>query len=272
MRKLMSRLLLGVSALLAQGCLYTAQHLNTGRVLAPGETAVGLGLGAGRFQEFTCPDGTYEDEDDRGFSRCYSGFGSEETTAKDVPPKIRTRPIPMASLAYRVGVRRQWGPLTGFEIGWHIEAPNSPVSVEFDAKAGLPTGKLPEDFAHSLSLGWGIGLWADNTWFAEYALSREYGPAVPFANFRLSYLATPLEAHYDFDETRQFRHEREWLFQTTWGGSLSIGEVAVLPDLITPFLTLTAPAAPTAVEGRIRREHWRAVAFQFGLGLEWRFP
>ncbi|MEO7424258.1 MAG: hypothetical protein ABI036_03665, partial [Fibrobacteria bacterium] len=180
------------AAFLETGCLYTTHHFNSGRLLEPGKTAVTFGVGTQQVYTESCPDGYYNDIRE-GNRLCrpdaYGGPVDQgeillyDTNA--IRPDLETMSIPKLSLSYRLGVRGQWGPFTGVELGWLVEAPTNPGTVEFDVKLGLPLDKRFRAH-HSLSAGWGVGMWADNSYFLEYAASRDLGAHSLYSNYRFT--------------------------------------------------------------------------------------
>ena len=59
----------------------------------------------------------------------------------------------------------------GLQLGIHLEAPTNPGTLEFNGLLGLPAPSL---FHQYVELGWGIGMWADNSLFAGYGLSWDF--------------------------------------------------------------------------------------------------
>jgi hypothetical protein len=273
-----ARLAIACVALHLGGCLYTTQHFNSGRLLEPGKTAVTFGLGREQVYSEHCPDG-YQSESHTGGTLCrdersYGGSGDPFDGAPPVydtaliAPAIGTIILPKFSLSYRLGVRGHWGPFTGVELGWLIEAPTNPGTVEFDLKLGLP---LAERFRaqHSLSAGWGVGMWADNSYFLEYAASRDLGPHALYANYRFTWLATqPADLDSSFDNWK-FTSHRRYVSQAAFGLYLKMPDWPVLPDYVTPQAIFTFPVvAPffTIAEDRLE-----PVLMNFNFGFGWNF-
>ena len=258
-------LCLALQALFLNGCLYTSHHFNTGRVLEPGNTSVTVGWGKARLYEKDCPDNSYGPVSvGRGSSFC-AVYGDTDR----VDPIVVATSIPKFSLGYRLGVRRDWGPFTGVELGWHIEVPTNPGSAEFDAKFGLPA---PDRYFHSLSGGWIIGSWTDNSVFGEYAASRIFGKGDPahslYASYRLTYLATqPADAVVEDSLSRRFDHRRRFAHQATAGILFRLPAIPVLPDFFSPQATVSLPVIP-AFDGPAPDEPF-LLDFNFGVG--WRF-
>jgi hypothetical protein len=264
-------------ALCLSGCLYTTQHFNTGRLLEPGETAVTLGMGRAHFYRADCPEGYYpsrsegrRDEVCRSEAFAWGGpFGGSGAASDTVRPLERVRETtPKLSLGYRLGVRKRWGPLTGIEIGWALEGPTNPATLEFDVKAGLPVPAGWKAF-HSLSAGWGVGAWVDNTWFAEYAAARPFfGECALFAGYRFSALATQPD---DFDSSSsagRFVRIPHYAHQIALGWYQHVPFIPVLPDHVVPALTLTLPVFRGADLRSVRPP---AYDLNFNVGIGWDF-
>jgi hypothetical protein len=262
------------------GCLYTTQHFNTGRLLEPGETAVTFGLGKAHYYREDCPDGYYGSYDGSGEvagtgtdktvcrkAYVYDGMAPAQPGADSVRPLERIREdIPKASLGYRLGVRKRWGPLTGIELGWNLEGPTNPISLEFDLKAGLP---MPSRWkaSHSLSAGWGVGAWVDNTWFAEYAAAREFGKSALFASYRYSALATQPENLDSSSRAGHFVRFPRSAHQFSLGWYQRVPALPVVPDYLVPEFTLTLPV----YRGDLRELRPPALDLNFNVGVGWDF-
>jgi hypothetical protein len=279
-RRLGAAILALVPAFCLTACLYTTQHFNTGRLLEPGETAITLGMGKAHSYREDCPEGYYasyeglDGETGKELTACrresyYAGGfpGPTQASSDSIRPLVRIRDdLPKASLGYRLGVRKQWGPLTGIEIGWTIEGPTNPVSLEFDLKAGLP---VPARWkvSHSLSAGWGVGAWVDNTWFAEYAAARSFGKSALFASYRYSALATQPENFDSSSRAGRFVRFPHYAQQVALGWYQRIPALPVIPDYAIPEFTLTLPV----YRGGLRETRPPAYDLNFNVGVGWDF-
>lgn len=265
-------------ACLLSGCLYSTQHFNTGRLLEPGQSSATLGAGTLRALEYGCAGGwnVYPFTDSTG-THCVvyrfegsAGSNGDFTQSIDTLDQERTWSIaPKASLGYRVGVSGKWGFFTGTEIGLHLEAPTNPVSGEFDLNLGLP---VPEGkpYHHSLSAGWGIGIWADNSWFLEYAFSRSWGGNDMFAGYRGTYLASQISDLDDSEGDRRFGSKRRFIHQADFGFKWILPDIPVVPDFIVPMAVLSYPLAPfhtDAVPDDVLDDH----LWDVSLGMGWQF-
>lgn len=279
-RRLGAACLAALAPLGLAGCLYTTQHFNTGRLLEPGETAVTLGLGKAHYYREDCPDGyygSYQARDgeagiERTVCRKEHFFGAGDPGQSQggpdsVRPLERMRDdLPKASIGYRLGVRKRWGPFTGIELGWTLEGPTNPVSLEFDLKAGLP---MPSRWkaSHSLSAGWGVGAWVDNTWFAEYAAARSFGKSALFASYRYSALATQPENIDSSARTGHFMRFPHYAQQVSLGWYQHVPALPVIPDYLAPEFTLTLPV----YRGELRELRPPAYDLNFNVGVGWDF-
>ncbi|HKP97908.1 MAG TPA: hypothetical protein VJ385_19385 [Fibrobacteria bacterium] len=269
-----------VSVFLLTGCLYSTHHFNTGRLLEPGRSSFTLGAGSSKTVSYGCPEDrtAYSYRDSTRTVRCVSvepgtmdtSKGQSVFTPKFLDQEISSSSSINGSLGYRLGVHGRLGPLTGMEIGLHLESPTNPVTGEFDLKLGLPA-PVDRPYHHSLSAGWGIGAWADNSWFLEYAASRAYGASDLFFNYRATYLASQFADLREAEDTRHFDSRRRLIHQAALGFKCILPEGAVLPDFIAPEAVLTYPLAPAgykaipdfALDDRV---------WGFNLGLGWSFP
>jgi len=161
------------------------------------------------------------------------------------------------------------GPFPGVEMGLHLESPTNPVSGEFDLQLGLPV-PAGRPYHHSLSAGWGIGIWADNSYFLEYAASRSWGGNEFFGNYRATYLASQLADLNGSVEARKFRLNRRLIHQSSLGFKWTLPEIPVVPDFIVPEVGLTYPLAPTGTDA-IPDWVLDDRAWDLSLGIGWHF-
>ena len=226
MRSFIKRSVFAAILLSLSSCLFTSQHFNTGKILLPGEKVNSYGLTRGPL--YFC-DGDLE-KDSKGHSHCVeyeSDWGVEHISESSVPS---------FSIGWRLGVRESWGPLTGVDFGYHIEFPGT---LDFDVRWGLPNFKIP-NFYHNVSTGWGIGAWADNNWFVEYAAGYELlGRYILYANFRETWLSTQfadltLNAKPEEDI---FKHARSFMHQLSVGTRVNF---AATSSLLPTYLHVNA--------------------------------
>lgn len=219
--------------------------------------------------------GGYEAKDSAG-THCFQpapvsdSIGNTTFRSDSVPHVHAWSSTFKGSLGYRLGVHGPFGPFAGAEIGLHLEGPTNPASAEFDLKAGLPLPKgLP--FHHSLSAGLGIGAWADNSYFGEYALSRAFGANDLFVNYRATYLASQLSDLDGSESRRHFKSRRRLIHQASLGFAWNLPDIPVLPDFIVPLVVLTYPLAPvgtgTPPPDYLLDDH----VWDFSVGMGWNF-
>jgi hypothetical protein len=195
-----------------------------------------------------------------------SSGGYREKTTERVLSSIRAI---SESLGYRLGIHGPMGPFPGLELGVHLEAPTNPVTGEFDLKLGLPVPEgLP--WRHALSAGWGIGAWADNSWFLEYAVSRAFGPYGVYFNYRGTRLATQYADMADPEKASRFSRAQRLIHQAALGFEWRLPDIPVVPDFLSPQVILTYPLAPAGTrpipEFVLDDRGWG-----FNLGLGWEF-
>ncbi len=269
-----------------QGCLYTSHHFNTGRLLAPGEHHWEFGIGQQNIVDYGCSEAAARDayaaldaeisklpnqtkaepfygepqgrveKDPQGKPNCLaeryvrpdSNDYDYARYTKSFPVTTQYSQLISASMGWRLGVREKWGPLTGVDLGWKLEAPTGPATLELDTRLGLPLPAGFSHWSHSLSLGWGIGAWADNSLFSEYALSRALGNYHPFVNARLTYLATQPSDLAVRQTFNRFDTYRRWVGQGMLGCEIILPDILLLPRRILPTVGLAYPAVPFTTE------------------------
>lgn len=264
-----------LSSFLLGGCLYTSHHFNSGRTLDPGNTAVTFGWGNLRYNEQGCDynQGYFEQPDSNGTIRCHRWRydGSPAMPGDTVAPTQTETKLPKFSMGYRLGVRKEWGPFTGVELGWHLEAPTNPGSAEFDLKLGLP-GSGSKRLHHSLSGGWIVGAWSDNSFFGEYAASRSFGSGDSahafYGSYRFTRLATQPEDAFNEDSlVFSFGSRTRFAHQATLGFHVRLPALPVLPDFLSPQVTVSSPRVPV-FESVLPED---PLLVDFNLGFGWRF-
>jgi hypothetical protein len=236
-------------------------HFNTGVLMPAGRSQTTLGVG--RQPQFTCAhyhtDSTVAehacDENDSGVER------------------VRKSDIFKGSFDYRLGLKDKWGPFPGAELEWHVEAPTSPVTMEFAMNLALPTGNpapTAASFHHKLGAGWGIGAWADNSFFLEYAASKSVGPPLFFSNLRGTYLATQIGDVLRDDFSKPLPSHRVLVFQAGGGIFLRLPDWPVAPDFLIPQVIVTLPQVP-AGDRKFKRADIPLAQWDMNLGFGWAF-
>jgi hypothetical protein len=247
--------------LLLTGCLYSVHHFNTG-VLMPAGRSQGT-LGVGRQPQWRCVH--YHTDSTVAQHACNENDSGVELARKS--------DIFKGSFNYRLGVKDQWGPFPGAEMEWHVEAPTGPVTMEFAMNLAMPTGNpapTAASFHHSLGAGWGIGAWADNSFFMEYAASKSAGRPLFFGNLRGTYLATQISDVLGDDFSKPLPSRRLLVFQAGLGVSFRLPDWPVAPDFIIPQLNVTLPQVP-AGDQRFKHNDIPWAQWDMNLGFGWGF-
>jgi len=213
-----------VSLWVWNGCLATTHHLNTGRILKPGEYHSTYAFSYSKRAICRYSGSSLIEKD--GAKICQldpsdSIYIYPEDSALEA---FKVEKIPSLSTQWRLGLWEKWGPFTGVDMGYSLEIPST---WEFDFRFGLKpfefmkTGSLP--WHHNFGLGWGIGLWADNTWYAEYGLGIPLlSNLCIYGNYRLNYLATQfadieLKDQEGNNQGSIFNHAKRILHQMNFG-------------------------------------------------------
>ena len=202
-------------------CNFTTQSYNTGKLLNPGETLAGIGVGKREYYSIKRRDTLKNNS---------QSFSYDTVRSKDLS----------LCLDYRLGVLRTCPLGKGIEIGFHLEGPNQfnpdttvssvgefkgPAVLEFDSRFGLNDLCLGKGlYHHNFSLGWTIGSWIDNGWFVEYAAGWEYKWLIPYTNIRAELLPTDPSGDDSLTESyTPFKYEkRSWTTRTATGVSIRL--------------------------------------------------
>ncbi len=251
------RILIGALVLPAflTGCLYSTQHFHTGLLLPAGESQATLGAGRQPLWRCSHPGG---DSTSSKVACDESGDGQE---------KISRSQMFKGSYDYRLGVRNQWGPFPGVELEWHFEVPTNPATMEFAMNVALPASA---GYHHKLGAGWGVGAWADNSLFAEYAVSRSLGNHLAFSNLRATWLATQIGDVLGEDFAKPFPSNQHWVFQSGMGFLYRLPAWRIVPDFIIPQVNLTLPTVP-AGEQKFRPLDIPLLQWDASLGVGWTY-
>jgi hypothetical protein len=243
------------------GCLYSVHHFNTGVLMPAGHGRATVGVG--RQPQWHCRN--YRTDSTLAAHACGENEESLET--------VRKSDIFKGSLNYRLGIKDRWGPFPGAEMEWHVEAPTGPVTMEFAMNLALPTGNpAPADasFHHKLGAGWGIGAWADNSFFLEYAASKRVGRPLFFSNLRATYLATQINEVLGGDFAEPLPSHRILVLQTGLGLVYRLPDWPVAPDFLIPQFLATWPQVP-AGDVKFARADIPAVQWDMSFGFGWAF-
>ncbi len=243
--------------LMLSSCL-TTQHYNNGKTLKSGKSVVVWGAGYHKYLKCTSRDyRVNETNQDRkpNTKKCLEAEGEEIDETYE----------PQVSRKFRLGVRDNWGPFPGLDIGYSFEALGG---VEFDGRLALPY--VIEELNHSISAGWVIGNWADNTLFMEYAFSKDFLATNLYINIRESYVATQT---YDLDidggEDDVFIHNQKWVTQLGFGMRYEGTRRFLLPNIFYAHGTITAPAF--SFVDRIEGDMKPVYQFSPSVGVGWTY-
>lgn len=244
-----------LAAAMLSGCLYSTHNFSTGNLLPAGRSETTVGVGRQPYWRCSHPD-----DDTTGVRHACDEDGTGEET-------IRKSDVPKGSLDYRLGVRNAWGPFPGVELKWHLEVPTNPATMSFAMNLALPAGAA---FKHAVGAGWGIGAWADNSFFLEYAVSRKLGIPLLFANLRATWLATQIGEVLGEDFAKPFPSNQHFVFQAGMGLVIRLGDWILLPDFVLPHFSLTFPQVPPG-DRRFKPEDIPSSQWDANLGFGWTF-
>jgi hypothetical protein len=228
-------------ALFVAGCNFTSQSYNYGKLLDPGATLVTVGAGSRKFYAVRWQD-TLQD--------------SVMSYRKDTTIHSRLS----LCLDYRLGVLRKLPFGQGLEVGFHLEGPVQynptdsiaktgeylgPMALELDCRLGIKDFSLGKGiFHHNVAVGWTIGEWIDNGWYAEYAAGWEYQWLTPYVDFRAELLATDPTSDDSLTESyTPFKYEkRSWTTRTAAGVAIRLPHISfLLPDYVSPEVSFICP-------------------------------
>jgi hypothetical protein len=244
------------SASVLSGCLYSTQHLHTGLLMPAGKTQATLA--AGRQPLWKCSRSEADSLSPK-IACDENGDGGE---------KISQSGIFKGSVDYRLGVRDSWGPFPGVEMEWHFEVPTNPATMEFALNLAVPSPSRA--FHHKIGAGWGVGAWADDSFFAEYAASIGLGTHLCFGNLRATYLATQIGDVLGEDFAKPFPSNQHWVFQSAAGILYRLPDWIIVPDFIIPQINLTLPTVP-AGEQKFRPADIPLFQWDATFGFGWEF-
>ena len=240
-------------ACVLSGCLYSVHHFNTGETLGAGKSEATLG--AGRQPLWSCSPAP----PDTGSVRLAcneDGSGTE---------KVSESFLFKGSVDYRLGIKNNLGPFPGVELEWHVEGPSNPATMEFGLNLGLPS---PTSFRHKLGAGWGIGAWADNSFYLEYALSKNWGRTLAFGNARVTWLATQIGDVMSQNFADPLPSRQRLVLQSGLGLRFRLPNWKVVPDFVIPQVNLTWPQVPSGDQS-FRGQDIPPLQWDANLGLGW---
>jgi hypothetical protein len=220
-------------------CNFATTSFNLGKLLLPGESM--FTVSAGKTSSYTL------DRQEDWVRDPNTGIGKLDTLND-----TSTYFGPSAAIDYRLGVLSKYPFGKGVEIGFLIEYPvqmsryRAPPLLQFDARLGLPMMDLGRmAYHHNMDIGWIVGGWVDNGWFAEYAAGIEIGKVIPYGNVRIT--RTPTDIFNDeedvFEDEFLMHHNRRWNVRGCLGVSLQLPRWPIVPDFIVPEFAVLYPNA-----------------------------
>lgn len=276
----------GLAGCLLQGCLSTWIRMEDGTVLAPGRSDFSIALGSVPRTTYDCGQG-YVGKDSTGRFACeewyfreryqelyydsasqtyQGGYYTYDGGRNHFDPRVDVDREFHVALNWKLGVLGAFGPFTGMQVGMQTEFATAPVTQEFHVAIGLPGSD--SSVAHSLAAGWGVGMWADNSWFLQYAASRRFGICRVFGSLRGT--LQPSMTAMDIDKGR-FESDRSWDLQAAVGAKVPLGRVAVLPDWIGLGATVDLMHAgyPSLDADDLGQESGMGTAWALAMGWNW---
>lgn len=264
--------------------------MEDGTVLAPGRSDFSIAVGSVPRTTYDCGQGDfgkYLGKDSTGRIVCeewyyraryqeeyydsvaqvhHGGYYTYDGGRNYFEPKIDTDRELHVALNWKLGVLGPFGPFTGMQVGMQMEAATAPITQEFHVAIGLPGSD--SSIAHSIAAGWGVGMWADNSWFLQYAASRRFGTCRVFGSLRGS--LQPSVNTMDLDEGK-FKSDRSWDFQAAGGLKVPLGNVVVLPDWagLGVTLDLAHSGYPSFDMDELRQESGIGMAWALAMGWNW---
>jgi hypothetical protein len=219
-------------------CNFSSMSFNLGKLLLPGESMVTAAVGERGYYEI---------------KRQENWFSDSSTSIGRTNPTYDTSNFYdiSAAIDYRLGVLSKFPFGKGAEIGFLVEFPAQMTTsaglplLQFDARMGLPLLSLRSlPIHHNLDLGWIVGEWIDNGWFAEYAAGLEIGKCIPYGNVRITRTPTDRFDQSDIDDIEFLvHHNRRWNARACFGISIQLPRWIILPDFIVPEIALFYPNA-----------------------------
>jgi hypothetical protein len=210
-------------------------------LLDPGATTVTLGVGGRQLYKVLWRD----------------------TVVDDNPSYLKDTTVyqyPSLCFDYRLGILRKLPFGQGLEVGFHLEGPVQsdptdkkgkdglylgPAALELDCRFGFKDVVLGKGiYHHNTGIGWTVGQWIDNGWYAEYAAGWEYKRLNPYLNFRVELMATdPMSSDSLTESYTPFKYGKQlWNTRTAAGVAIRLPKVFFLfPDLISPELSFVYP-------------------------------
>jgi hypothetical protein len=139
---------------------------------------------------------------------------------------------------------------------------DSPPVLELNGRVGLPDAVLGDGlYHHNIELGWIVGGWVDNGWFAGYCAGWEREHIMPYGGARVVLTPTDVLNRSSSPGDGDFftEHDRSWHVRLTAGMAVSIPRLPVLPDYVSPEISVYAP----------NHSKCSPIGFAWNVGLRW---
>lgn len=177
------------------GCLYSVQHFNHGKTVQAGDLELQVSAGIENVQNWSCQDMHKVYHGDTWYgceSYDYTSLDFVKDTIVDPVESIDNQFV--FAFSYRHGLMDSLWIFPGLDMGLMSEIHEDEMLLEYDVRVGMPVFSGWEQWHHSISVGWIIGWWVNNSWFVEYAISRKFYSALYLFG---SYRALSLSKEFD---------------------------------------------------------------------------
>jgi hypothetical protein len=218
-------------------CNFATTSFNLGKLLLPGESMTTCSFGRKSVYDIEME---YRDR--------YDSTRNIWTTEYR-PIDTITDGFWCGAIDFRIGLLSHYPFGKGLEIGFLAELPTQMNTfwgvplLQFDARLGLPIRPLQHSiYHHNIDIGWIVGGWVDNGWFAEYAGGLEIGKFIPYGNIRITRTPTDIFGQDGMSEIDFLsHHNRGWNVRTCLGVSMRLPRWVILPDFIVPEIAIYYP-------------------------------
>jgi hypothetical protein len=205
-----------------QGCFSSKNHINRAQLVKSGQSETDWAYSTG--SAYDCTQNKRVDPSDKKL-KCFNADGSPNSN-------YVKSDFGAYSYHYRLGIANEFWKFKGLDFGYSMEVPNT---VEFDLRIGLPSFR--NDIDHTFSLGWSWGLFNDNTYFGEYAISKRIKELTLYSSIRLSHVATHfrnINSEANDGEADEFLDisNKFWLGELAVGTSYKLPEIDLIADRI----------------------------------------
>ncbi|MBF0430573.1 MAG: hypothetical protein HQK83_04805 [Fibrobacteria bacterium] len=256
-------------------CIYTTHNYNTGRTLQEGKSRITLGYGKQKMITLDCSYDNrwgYLIKKDGKATCLYEEYLDSTIDSSFYKPNDHIQSIPDLSFGYGLGIRNNWGPFPGLEMGFLLEIPTLPISAEFYMRLAMPD-YMWKKTKHSVAMGYIMGAWADNSWYLGYAISHEIGKNLVYGSFRSTLMATQMmdNGTEDADESFKFVHNRKLVHMLTTGFMWFIPDIVIFPDFVTPQINILYPKIPLTFDSRSWGYDDGGFYVKWNVGFGWSF-